>query len=335
MAGKIFISYRRDDSAAMAGRLHDRLAETFGQANLFIDVDNMPAGADFVKYLNKQVGSCDIFLCTVGPNWLNAKDEDGQRRLDQSDDYVRVEIAAALSRDIPVIPVLIDGARVPNARELPGDVAALTRRNAVEVRSSHFRRDADELTQKISEVLKEKGSAHRRLVLPIIGVLLALMFGWVGIYQAQKGSLPWMHSGTTSQIANPSIETTASLPGKPDAISANQTSTDVVLAQKPTCKSGFVWRVASPDDLVCVTPESRARAAEENRTASSRIQPGGGASGPFTCLSAFVWREAFEGDFVCVTPEVRTLVREEIKSPPIGACSNRSSATCTRRDGRR
>jgi hypothetical protein len=82
-------------------------------------------------------------------------------------------------------------------------------------------------------------------------------------------------------------------------------------AQNATCKSGFVWRVARPSDLVCVTPESRARVAEENRTASSRIQPGGGASGPFTCLSGFVWREAFDGDQVCVTPEVRTLVATE------------------------
>jgi TIR domain len=114
MASKIFISYRRDDSAAMAGRLYDRLVEKFGEANLFIDVDNMPAGADFVKHLSKQVESCDIFLCTVGPNWLNAKDEDGRRRLDQPDDYVRVEIASALNRDIPVIPVLIEGARVPS-----------------------------------------------------------------------------------------------------------------------------------------------------------------------------------------------------------------------------
>jgi hypothetical protein len=82
-------------------------------------------------------------------------------------------------------------------------------------------------------------------------------------------------------------------------------------AQAQACKSGFVWREARQSDLVCVTPESRSRVAQENRTASSRIVPGGGASGPFTCLSGFVWREAFDGDFVCVTPEVRTLVREE------------------------
>ncbi|MFZ0123081.1 MAG: toll/interleukin-1 receptor domain-containing protein, partial [Xanthobacteraceae bacterium] len=74
MASKIFISYRRDDSAGTAGRLHDRLAEAFGEENLFIDVDNMPAGADFVETLNKQVAICDVFLCTVGPSWLNAKD---------------------------------------------------------------------------------------------------------------------------------------------------------------------------------------------------------------------------------------------------------------------
>ena len=84
MANKIFISYRRDDSAGTAGRLHDRLAEKFGQDNLFIDVDNLPAGADFVEYLGKQIANCEIFLCTVGPNWLNAKDDDGRRRLDYS-----------------------------------------------------------------------------------------------------------------------------------------------------------------------------------------------------------------------------------------------------------
>jgi hypothetical protein len=172
-------------------------------------------------------------------------------------------------------------AGVPKARELPEDIAALTRHNAVEVRSSHFRQDADDLTHKISEILKENGPASRRLVLPIIGVLLALLLGWVGLYQARKGSLPWIHSTTTEQ------------------------------AKSPACKSGFVWRGARADDLVCVTPDSRARVAEENRTASSRIQPGGGPSGPFSCLSGFVWREAFQGDLVCVTPEVRTLVREE------------------------
>ena len=159
MPSKIFISYRRDDSGPTAGRLYDRLVETFGQTNLFFDTDSMPAGADFVEYLDRQVANCDIFLCAVGPNWLSAKDEDGRRRLDQADDWVRVEIAAALSRKIPVIPVLIDGACLPKVRELPDDIAPLVRRQAVEVRSSHFRRDAEELTHKIRGILNEQRPA--------------------------------------------------------------------------------------------------------------------------------------------------------------------------------
>ena len=82
MAGKIFINYRRDDSIGMAGRLHDRLAQTFGRDKLFMDVDHIPAGVDFVAHLNNQVAACDVVLVVIGPNWLRAKDESGERRLD-------------------------------------------------------------------------------------------------------------------------------------------------------------------------------------------------------------------------------------------------------------
>ena len=88
MAGKIFINYRRDDSGATAGRLHDRLAQTFGRENLFMDVDHIPAGVDFVDYLPSQVAACDVFLAVIGPNWLDAKDDDGRRRFDNPNDYV-------------------------------------------------------------------------------------------------------------------------------------------------------------------------------------------------------------------------------------------------------
>src|SRR6266511_6312114 len=118
MVGKIFINYRRDDSRGTAGRLNDRLIETFGRNKIFMDVDHIPAGADFVAYLNEQVASSDAFLIVIGPNWLDAKDESGRRRLDDHDDFVAIEIAAALERNIRVIPVLIDGARMPKASEL-------------------------------------------------------------------------------------------------------------------------------------------------------------------------------------------------------------------------
>jgi tetratricopeptide (TPR) repeat protein len=253
MASKIFISYRRDDSAGTAGRLHDRLAETFGEENLFIDVDNMPAGADFVETLNKQVANCDVFLCTVGPNWLNAKDDDGRRRLDQPDDFVRVEIAAALNRNIPVIPVLVDGARVPKDHELPNDIAPLTRRQAVEVRNSHFRRDADELTQKIGGLLKEQRSAPSRAVLAaVVGAAALLMFGTIGLYQAGIVSLPGMHSGPTAPTVKelPSKEAVSALKplaSTPGASTTNQTR--VAEAAHPDLVTDCDRLAADPTDL--------------------------------------------------------------------------------------
>jgi hypothetical protein len=112
--------------------------------------------------------------------------------------------------------------------------------------------------------------------------------------------------------------TIAAVQGKPLPPVAPQPVTPAPLPSKNalpasafTCASGFVWRVARPSDLVCVTPESRARVAEENRTAAARVQPGGGAYGPNTCRSGYVWREAFGGDLVCVTPQVRALVVQE------------------------
>ena len=153
MADKIFINYRREDSIGTAGRLRDRLAEAFGEENLFMDVDNIPAGVDFVADLNNQVAACRVFLAVIGPNWLDAKDESGVRRLDNPDDFVTIEIAAALARDIRVIPVLVDNARMPKADKLPDPIKPLVRRNAVEVRNSQFRRDAETLVARMREAV--------------------------------------------------------------------------------------------------------------------------------------------------------------------------------------
>src|SRR6516164_2720576 len=155
MAGKIFINYRRDDAIGTAGRLHDRLAQTFGRNNLFMDVDHIPAGVDFADYLHSQVAACDVFLAIIGPNWLNAKDDSGRRRFDNPDDFVSVEIAAALARNIRVIPVLVDGAHMPKADNLPDSIKPLVRRNAVEVRNTHFGRDAEALVEKVREALQD------------------------------------------------------------------------------------------------------------------------------------------------------------------------------------
>jgi hypothetical protein len=153
MAVKVFINYRRDDSIGMAGRLHDRLAQTFGRNNLFMDVDNIPVGRDFADYLNSQVAACDAMLTVLGPNWLTTKDENGQRRLDNPEDFVVIEIGVALARNIPVVPVLVDGARMPKASELPDSLKPLVRRQAVEMRHAHFGKDAEALIERMGEVL--------------------------------------------------------------------------------------------------------------------------------------------------------------------------------------
>jgi hypothetical protein len=161
MADTIFINYRREDSAATAGRLHDRLAQVFGRKRIFMDVDQIPAGIDFVEHLNSQVAAGNVLLVVIGPHWLEVQNEAGQRRLNQPDDFVAIEIAAALARDIRVIPVLVDGASVPKASELPDLLKPLVRRQAIEVRQPHFGRDAEALIERVREALGDKAGLGR------------------------------------------------------------------------------------------------------------------------------------------------------------------------------
>src|SRR5262245_54075042 len=178
----IFINYRRDESMGMAGRLHDRLAQSFGRKNLFLDVDHIPPGVDFVTHLNKQVAACKFFIAVIGPNWLNVRNEMGERRLDDPDDFVTIEIAAALARDIRVIPVLVDGARMQKVEELPKSLKPLVRRQAIELRHAHFGRDAEALIEKIREAFSDKPLrlGRWRAAAAVLGALLLL--GWVGLF---------------------------------------------------------------------------------------------------------------------------------------------------------
>jgi hypothetical protein len=118
---KIFISYRRDDARAYAGWLHNALKNELGSRTLFLDIKNVPPGIPWGDYLNRQLSACDIFLAVIGPNWLDAKDERGNRRLDDPEDHVAGEIEAALKRrDIPVVPILVDGAPLPTKQQCQG-----------------------------------------------------------------------------------------------------------------------------------------------------------------------------------------------------------------------
>ncbi|MEO6410175.1 MAG: toll/interleukin-1 receptor domain-containing protein [Burkholderiaceae bacterium] len=141
----IFISYRRDDSAPYAGRLYDRLSAHFGAGEVFMDIDQIEPGEDFVEVIERKVGGCETAVVLIGPRWLGIADEQGARRLDDAADFVRLEVAAALQRGVRVVPVLVGGANMPRAEQLPAPLAVLARRNAVELSDSRFHRDVDRL----------------------------------------------------------------------------------------------------------------------------------------------------------------------------------------------
>ncbi len=140
-AGKIFISYRRQETAWPARQLYEVLVSRFGAESVFKDVDDIDPGDDFVDRITEAVGACDVLLALIGPQWLAMTDDKGRRRLDNPDDFVRIELTAALSRGVRVVPILVDGARMPEAAELPGELASLTRRQAVEINPVGFNTD--------------------------------------------------------------------------------------------------------------------------------------------------------------------------------------------------
>jgi len=147
-----------------------------------MDVDHIPAGVDFVAHLNSQVAACNVLLVVIGPHWLDAKDEAGQRRINQLDDFVAIEIAAALARNIRVIPVMVDGANIPKASDLPDSLKPLARRQAIEVRQTHFGRDADPLVERVGEALGTPGRS-RTWTFGAIAAAVLILFGiGVGSY---------------------------------------------------------------------------------------------------------------------------------------------------------
>jgi hypothetical protein len=143
--GGVFLSYRREDSAAQAGRLYDHLSARFGADRVFIDVDALLPGDDFARRIRETLEEADVLLAIIGRGWLDVRDELGARRLDDARDFVRIEIVAALERGLRVIPVLVGNARMPKPEELPPVLADLGRRNAVVLSDAQFASDVQRL----------------------------------------------------------------------------------------------------------------------------------------------------------------------------------------------
>ena len=129
MSGGVFISYRRDDSPNAAGRIYDRLKSRLGSERVFFDIDSIRLGVDFVEVLSSSVGKCDALVVVIGRNRVSSASNNNRRRLEDPNDFVRIEIEATLARQIPLIPVIIDSAPFPDVEALPDSLKPLTRRN--------------------------------------------------------------------------------------------------------------------------------------------------------------------------------------------------------------
>ena len=232
MSGPIFISYRRDDNSASAGRLYDGLKRHFASNQIFMDVDSLDLGVDFIEAIEESVGSCDVLIAVIGKRWLISSDEEGRRRLDNPEDFVRIEIATALKRNIRVIPVLVDGASMPRSGDLPDDLKSLIRRDALEVSHNRFRTDSERLIvaveralEKTTEIERCETEAKKRFVTkhrqkeeqepstslgkrklgaaPVIVTLLALIIGLVvgmAIYNNNNNNKPPVPAQSPSAV---------------------------------------------------------------------------------------------------------------------------------------
>src|SRR5271163_1273800 len=156
MPGGVFICYRREETAFAARAIHDRVAERLERENVFLDVDNIDLGVDWFNVLTDRVGACDALVAVIGRNWVSSADKDGLRRIDDPDDFVRIEIEAALKRNVRVIPILVDGAAMPKASELPESLKGLARRQGTEVSPARFEADVEKLTIALGSILDER-----------------------------------------------------------------------------------------------------------------------------------------------------------------------------------
>jgi hypothetical protein len=298
----IFISYRRDDTEGQAGRLFADLAGHFGDDAVFMDVAAIEPGRDFRRAIDQHVASCGVLLAMIGKRWVDAKDESGRRRLDDPMDFVRLETASALKRDIPVIPVLVHGASMPRADQLPPDLTELAYRNGVELTHARWNSDVQVLIKALSphvEVRPEgvagtkaeaanalPGKARRRdsarpsdqpgvagtaperpatrSLRPIVAVsLVAVALAFGGYVVYEK-------------LANRGIA------GKPEADS---------LPDEKGGKGVTGEKAIEPPPPDTEVKESSVDRGESRRVGTRALAP---------CARGYVWRKAFPDDAVCV-----------------------------------
>ena len=177
MADKIFINYRRGETQKDAQLLATLLGRRFGEERIFVDVHGIDGGENFVQTLGRQVAAADVMIALIGSNWADVKDEHGNGRLDNPNDFVRVEIAQALQRDIPVLPVLLDGAPVPRIAQLPQDLMALSLFQAMPMRTESVVQDADAIARRVKIMMDKRRARGMPSWVAASGAALVLACG--------------------------------------------------------------------------------------------------------------------------------------------------------------
>lgn len=184
----VFISYRRGDSDGTAGRLYDRFEAKFGKDKVFFDVSDIEAGEAFAEAIEEKLASCSVFIAVIGQNWLKAADQYGKRRLDLPTDWVRLELSAALSRGLLVIPLLVDkDAALPPGDALPGDLARLPDLQAEEVHHKTFNQDVNRLLDRIEREMNAKEGK--------VAVAANLPAGTIRVHPKDESEYVWVPPG--------------------------------------------------------------------------------------------------------------------------------------------
>ena len=194
---RVFVSYRRVDVGGFAGRLNDALAARLGGDMVFLDVAAIGAGRDFVQEIDRALAEADAVLAVIGPGWLHASSADGERRLLQPDDFVRTELVRGLASGLPVVPVLVGGAALPMAADLPSELSPLVDRQAVIIRDEAFHDDVDRLIASLRGGPSSAGPRHRGRLIALVtaAAVLVAVGGTVAFVLHGGGSAPTSSAG--------------------------------------------------------------------------------------------------------------------------------------------
>jgi len=191
----IFISYRHDDARGEAGRLYDDLIRAHGNDSVFMDVSGIAPGLDFRKAIDDNVAGCGVFLAIIGSQWATITGDDGHRRLDDDNDFVRLEIASALARNIAVIPVLVHDARMPRHDQLPDNIKDLAYRNSVELSHARWNSDVQLLIDALKQYVTTSTATETQPVHATVPVQLPPPVSTGAPVKLPSSRLPWIVGG--------------------------------------------------------------------------------------------------------------------------------------------